>query len=127
MEALSGRLSWWKHNRHLTLAFNKEQRRFLGGVFFRRLRKASQISPVYVSSNADCAELLLTFLSYCRRIAEEIEEERKSKQGHPNEEVQGFKDLLREACQIGHVAKIPPGLRERCQKLIETLSGFAEH
>lgn len=62
-------LSWWEHNRHLTLAinFNDEDFEFIGGIYFRRRLKSSKISPIYVQEERDCLELLFTFLSYVRR------------------------------------------------------------
>lgn len=64
-----GELSWWEHNRHLTLAIGDQKANsvFLKGVYFRRRLKSSRISPVSVSNQQDCLELFFTFLSYVRR------------------------------------------------------------
>lgn len=71
VHVLRAQLAWWKHNRHLTLAFNANAGEFIGGVYFRRRLKSSQVSPVYVRSTQDCAELLFTFLSYTERAVDE--------------------------------------------------------
>lgn len=61
-------LPWWKHNRHLTLAYSEvADRGLLGGIYFSRRTKASRVSPVYVSHRSDCCELLSIFLAYLLR------------------------------------------------------------
>jgi hypothetical protein len=70
-------LSWWQHNRHLTLALTRnEASEFvcLGGIYFRRRHKASRIQPLYLDGKDpdDVAELLLTVLAYARRSLEEL-------------------------------------------------------
>jgi len=69
-------LSWWQHNRHMTLAFAERGgvAACLGGIYFRRRHKASRIQPMWVAPGdaEDVAELVLTFLSYLRRSLDEL-------------------------------------------------------
>jgi len=64
-------MPWWQHNRHLTLAV-AEDGRFLGSIFFQRPNRTSRVAPVYLSDPEDCAEVLITFLTYVRRALERV-------------------------------------------------------
>jgi len=70
-EIIHVELPWWEHNRHLTLAYDKENSQFLGGIYFRRRLKTSRICPIYVNDYRDCIELFFTFLSYLRRVSKD--------------------------------------------------------
>lgn len=100
-----GYLSWWQHNRHLTLAVDlKSDGCFAGGIYFRRELKASRIAPVYVADASDCAELLITFMSYVRRACRE------------NADVnQSLKSAASELCRK---VKLPPEFRDRLEGLL---------
>jgi len=139
--ALRAQLAWWKHNRHLTLAYkkkgNNEKGEFLGGIYFRRSMKTSQISPVYVEKQEDCAELLLTFLSYCRRVKEDIEEEMNLKRlpslvekgedqrfkERTSLELKAFEELTANACAVAQEAPIPEVDRPKRDMLVIQLLG----
>lgn len=104
-------LAWWKHNRHLTLAYNYDLNEYLGGIYFRRSLKASQISPVYVDDHGDCAELLVTFLSYAKRVIEDIGEEKAapapSAWRRKERDIEEFRKLLKELTEFATRAPIP--------------------
>lgn len=72
-ETMSGELSWWEHNRHITLFIDtrRESDFFVGGIYYYRRLKASQVSPTQVSTQGDCVELLIAFLSYLVRACEQ--------------------------------------------------------
>ncbi|MBX2990228.1 MAG: SIR2 family protein [Bacteroidetes bacterium] len=65
LEVLRTRVPWWRHNRHVTLTINRGQP--TAGLYFQRRLKASRISPVVLTHENDCIELLLIFMSYLLR------------------------------------------------------------
>jgi hypothetical protein len=64
----NAKLPWWQHNRHLTLTYDAATNRLGGGIFIRRPQLAVNVSPVYLYTPEDCAELMITFLSYLQRV-----------------------------------------------------------
>jgi hypothetical protein len=119
---LFGQLAWWKHNRHLTLAYNADEAAYLGGIFFRRNLKATQIAPVYVQQQGDCAELLLTFMSYAKRVCEDHEETGAKSNRKEREELCRLLDVLLELSK-GSPA---PGLQHSRDQLLDDLGRHRE-
>ena len=68
IKVLKTEISWWQHNRHLTLAYNSNTNKYYGGIYFRRRLKTSRIVPYYLEDTSDCNELFLTFISHINRI-----------------------------------------------------------
>ena len=123
---LTGRLAWWKHNRHLTLGYDGNGRQFTKGIYFRRRLKSTQISPVRVCQPQDCAELFLTFLSYARRVIEDIDGERAPEQRpRPQDELDQFQELLRALLEIASAAPIG-ALRVKCDRLLDRFRQYLQ-
>ena len=68
-------ISWWQHNRHLTLAFNSKTKKYVGGIYFRRRLKTSRVVPYLLDNASDCNELFLTFISHINRIENSVSDE----------------------------------------------------
>ena len=130
-------LSWWQHNRHLTLAFQRKARGRLvchGGIYFRRRHKASRIQPMFVNptNSEDVAELMLTFLSYLRRGLEELRQAAASAVDGKTRPTSSPKILdasaaskvlnLRDrACDVALLLKPPQAVKRRLDRLLVEL------
>lgn len=112
-------LSWWQHNRHMTLAFSvtDDQAVSNGGIYFRRRHKASRIQPLRVDSrdSEDVAELVLTFLAYVRRALEE-----RRRRGEPISEREIAH--VRRCFEIANVLERPASVDPRISKVLENLN-----
>lgn len=71
----TAQIPWWRHNRHLSIAFGKNGK-LKGGIFFRRPLKASRVSPIFLDDDDDGYQLLLTFLAYTSRALKEVGDEK---------------------------------------------------
>ena len=119
VSVLSTELSWWQHNRHLTLAFKETDEglfEFKGGVYFRRRHKASRIQPLFLDKEdpEDAAELVLTFLAYVRRAMAE---------GRTDE---GDILLCERACDIARRLARPESVKDRIDEILRQLQAMQE-
>jgi hypothetical protein len=114
-------LSWWEHNRHMTLAVSRDGKRAKceGGIFFRRRHKKSRIQPLFVNASDadDVAELILTFLAYLRRAAEE------QKSAQPRMSINPL--LIQQCCETALALRTSPSARQRIVRLVEQLKAVA--
>jgi hypothetical protein len=137
VRVLSSPLSWWQHNRHMTLAFSEKGRRLIchGGIYFRRRHKASRIQPMLIERNdrEDVAELVMTFLSYLRRSFDEgkraMADASAALSGNPSAaptrgplDTAAMLDLRTRACQIAELLDPPKSVRARLDRLLAELT-----
>lgn len=110
-------LSWWQHNRHLTLAFRRRPATVTctGGVYFRRRHKNSRIQPLLVDAGdrEDVAELALTFLSYTRRAYTECRQD--------GVEPPDAEQFVLGACDVAKLLKCPDHVASRLTKVANEL------
>jgi hypothetical protein len=111
-------LSWWQHNRHLTLAISEDGGSIVthGGIYFRRRHKASRIQPLFVagSDTEDLAELLITFLAYALRALIEHQRDLLA----PAAVLPGQLTLAARACALGRQLQSPPSVQPRLERVI---------
>jgi hypothetical protein len=116
-------LSWWQHNRHMTLAFSMDEGQVTcrGGIYFRRRHKASRIQPLLVDAqdSEDVAELMLTFLSYLRRALQEC---RLGGQVITESQLA----LVHHCCQVATGLDRPPSVASRIDDVMTELRSLQQ-
>ena len=61
------KLDWWKHNRHMTIILDREQKP-ISSIYFTRRQRSSNITPVYLD-RYDTTFIVDSFNEYKRKAS----------------------------------------------------------